>query len=432
MSNSLAIATVTATLQRLVSAALDVAADSLKVSPGTLSVSTVRPTVGTAGLTKKGVNIYLFQVTPNPSARNDDLPTRRSGGEAVQRPRVAIDLHYLFSFHGADKFWEAQRALGITLQTLHARPVLSREMIAATISALGDSEGFEFMKTSNLADAIEPVRITLETLSLEEISKIWSVLFQTPYDLSVVCRASVVIVEAEETPAPSLPVHAVAVRAVPFAAPWVGEVTNAARHVPIVGDSTLSVRGRALRGDVTQVVIDGVPAPNGPDFLGDAELRFDLGGLPAPLAAGVHGLQVAHAVQVGEPPSSRLGSSSNVVPFVVHPRVTAVATGPLTTKTVAGETLCTGRVTLTFGAAVGRAQRAVVLLSRVSPAASPRAYAFEAKPRPSGPADPLTTLTIDFDVADVSAGTYAVRAQIDGADSALVAAAEDYPRVTLS
>ncbi|MFT3769509.1 MAG: DUF4255 domain-containing protein [Minicystis sp.] len=434
MSTSLAIATVTATLQRLLTGALGHAADDLSTSAtGKLEVSTVRPTTGTTGLTKKGVNIYLFQVTPNPAARNDDLPTRRPGGETVQRPRVAIDLHYLLSFYGADKFWEAQRALGITLQTLHARPVLSREMIASTVAALGGSSGFEFMKGSNLAEAMDPVRITIEPLSLEEISKIWSVLFfQTPYELSVVYRASVVVIDADETPAPALPVRSVGVRAVPFAAPAVDEVTNAARDVPILGGSTLAVRGRALRGDVTRIVIDGAAAPNAPDFLGDTEIRFDLGGLGAPLPAGVHGLQVAHALSIGEPPSPHLGSSSNVVPFVVHPRVTAVAAGALTKTTVDGETLCEGTVTLTFGAAVGRAQRAVLLLHRVTPAAPPRAYAFVAEARPSGPGDPLTTTTIDFAITGVSAGTYAVRAQIDGADSALLSAAEDYPRVTLS
>lgn len=431
MSNSLAIATVTATLQQLLTAALAHATDDLSTSPGKLEVSNVRPTVGTTGLTKKGVNIYLFEVTPNAALRNDDLPTRRGSGEVAQRPRTAIDLHYLLSFHGADKFWEPQRALGIALATLHARPVLSREMIAATVAAIGASSGFEFLQRSNLAEALEPVRVTLEPLNLEEISKLWSVLFQTPYELSVVYRASVVILEADETPAPALPTRSVAVRAVPVAAPIVDEVRSAEVGAPIVAASTLAVRGRGLHGDVTRVLIDGVPARDAPDFLGDAEIRFDLGGLSPALLPGAHALQIAHAVALGEPPSARLGSASNAVPFVVHPHLDAVAASAVTTTSAGGETLCAATITLTFDAPVGRAQRATLLLTRAEPGAPPRAYAFEAAPRPSGPADPIATLGVSFAVEGVSAGTYVARAAIDGAGSALLSASEGDPRVTL-
>src|SRR5215212_5514896 len=123
MSNYLAIATVTATLSRTLTAAVgtDVSA---------AGVTTLRPddAPGT------GVNVYLYQVGPNGAWRNADLPTRRDEGRLVQRPKVALDLHYLLSFYGDEAQFEPQRLLGSVVRTLHARPVLTREMIRNTVS----------------------------------------------------------------------------------------------------------------------------------------------------------------------------------------------------------------------------------------------------------------------------------------------------------
>jgi len=81
MSNHLAIATVTATLSRTLAAAVgtDVSA---------ANVTTLRPD----DAPERGVNVYLYQVTPDAAWRNADLPTRRDDGRLAQRPRVALDL----------------------------------------------------------------------------------------------------------------------------------------------------------------------------------------------------------------------------------------------------------------------------------------------------------------------------------------------------
>jgi len=91
MSNHLAIATVTATVRHILQRAADVDV------PGT-SVSTGRPDT----LTDDGarINVYLYQVTPNAAWRNIDLPWRDSDANMTQRPRAALDLHYLLSFTG--------------------------------------------------------------------------------------------------------------------------------------------------------------------------------------------------------------------------------------------------------------------------------------------------------------------------------------------
>jgi hypothetical protein len=91
MSNFLAIATVTAALRQTLNAVAGIDV------PGA-EVTTMRPDEPTN--TDARVNIYLYQVTPNAAWRNADLPTRRNDGGLVQRPQVALDLHYLLTFYG--------------------------------------------------------------------------------------------------------------------------------------------------------------------------------------------------------------------------------------------------------------------------------------------------------------------------------------------
>ena len=104
MSNFLAIATVTAALRQTLQAA--VSADV----PGA-SVTTHRPGAAGKSHAAPAVNVFLYQVTPNTARRNADLPTRRSNGQATQRPRAALDLHYLVSFYGDEGQLEPETRL---------------------------------------------------------------------------------------------------------------------------------------------------------------------------------------------------------------------------------------------------------------------------------------------------------------------------------
>ncbi len=201
MSNFLAIATATATLQQLL-------LESLGVDVPGADATTLRP--DNARLTTPGnygVNIYLYQTAPNAAWRNSDLPTRGASGRLRQRPKIALDLHYLLTFYGDEESLQPQRILGSVARTLHARPVLTGDMIQAAIDAAVSVDPGHFLSDSDLADAIERVKFTPVPLSLEELSKLWSVFFQTPYTLSMAYLGTVVMIEAEETPSLALPVR---------------------------------------------------------------------------------------------------------------------------------------------------------------------------------------------------------------------------------
>src|SRR5215210_6594531 len=104
MSNSLAIATVTATLSSILTDPVGKA-----VPDAEALVTMVRPDDSTNGTPDTGANIYLYQVAPNAAWRNADLPTRRpEGRQLAQRPRVALDLHYLVSFYGNEQSLQPQ------------------------------------------------------------------------------------------------------------------------------------------------------------------------------------------------------------------------------------------------------------------------------------------------------------------------------------
>lgn len=206
MSNHLAVAAVTASLVRYLQGA--VGADV-----GNAVVTAVRPDGPNSGVPEVGVNIFLYQATPNVAWRNQDLPTRRPDGSLNQRPQIALDLHYLLTFYGDETLLEPQRILGSTVRALHTRPILSRQEIRGAVAANA------FLAGADLADEIETVKLTPQPLTLEELSKLWSVLFQTPYTLSMAYDASVVLITANSQPTLVQPVQTPAIHVFPGVTP---------------------------------------------------------------------------------------------------------------------------------------------------------------------------------------------------------------------
>ena len=191
MSNALAIATVTTALAQTVRTAVQSVIDGA-------DVLTERPDA--TAIAQPRVRLFLYQTTPNSALRNDDLPTRSVDGKLAMRPTVALDLHYLLAFYGDETQLQTQQMLGAVARDLHARPLLTRQMILNAVASQA------FLNGSNLADAMEQVKFTPLHLSLEELSKLWSVFFQTPYALSVAYQATVVLIEREDIASRALPV----------------------------------------------------------------------------------------------------------------------------------------------------------------------------------------------------------------------------------
>jgi hypothetical protein len=398
MSNHLAAATVTATLSNTLQAALDAAAPGV----ANAKVTTLRPNTQ-ASQVPTGINIFLYQTLPNFSLRNEDLPTRRGSGSVAQLPQAALDLHYLLSFNGDDTKLEPQILLGIATRALHTQPVLTRQMIKDTLA----TQMFKSLEQSDLADAPELVRFTPIALSLEELSKIWSVVFQTPYVLSAVYRASVVMIEGLVTPQPALPVRSRVISVDASLGPVIEQVTSLSPSgaptppgTPIVAGDTLAIIGRDLKGAkaVTRVRIgDAIVVPD-TSAIDDTVIRVPL---PATLSAGAQTVQVVRG-PVAEP--SPLDRTSNTAAFALQPQITAQVVGTA--------------ARIGFTPPVGPQQRVVLLLNELtsSPTATPRAYRFDVPARTA--TAPATSL--DIDIRSVGSGVYLARVQVDGAESSVV------------
>ena len=99
MSNALAIAGVTAVLRDLLNDGL-INHDVSGVLGSSVTVSALPPdrVVPASGTEASQLNLFLYQVTPNPGWRNDGLPSRDATGRLrLSNPPLALDLHYLLS-----------------------------------------------------------------------------------------------------------------------------------------------------------------------------------------------------------------------------------------------------------------------------------------------------------------------------------------------
>lgn len=401
MSNFLAIATVTATLQRILQAAIN--ADNLSAI-----VTTLRPNAANG----QGwcVNLYLYHVTPNAAWRNSDLPTRRSGGETVQHPQLALNLHYLLTFYGDEGNLEPHRLLGSVVRTLHTMPVITRKMIGNTLDVL-KKQSITILADSDLMDQIELVRFTPISLSTEEISKLWSA-FQTPYNLSIAYQGSVILIESDVSTQMALPVQKPKLYIMPFRQPTIKQiVSREGEDSPIVVESTLVIKGKQLRGNVTQVFIGGEEAEN--ESVTDTEI---ISLLPKNLHAGVQSVLVVHKMSAS--PEEHLGMESNLAPFILHPNIKIMDGDKYV---IEYETIQENnaspektKVSMDLKPKIGSKQRVVLLLNEFQPASGKaRAYSSIAELRTED------TDTVDFIFQEKISGKFLVRVQVDGAESPL-------------
>ena len=198
MSNVLGPAHVTACLKRLF---LDMVNE--QVGAGLLGglvvrdteVTTIRPDkVPEDDITR--INIYLYQVTPNSEWENADAPSRNANGDLINLPKAAVDLHYLFSFHGGAEHGNAsnvdlfvQMLMAGVVRLLHESPWIN---IPRLVSTKVDEP---LVANSNMELERERVRFTPRKMTLDELTKLWTVFPNTPFHLSLTYTASVVFID---------------------------------------------------------------------------------------------------------------------------------------------------------------------------------------------------------------------------------------------
>lgn len=420
MSNFLAIATVTEILGQMILGAAEGALGKQVI------LNTKRPEDPTS-LDTANVFLYLYQVTPNGALRNNDLPTRSTDGRFQQKPQAALDLHYLIAFYGDDSELEPQRMLGAVVRDLHANAELQREQIRTGIV------GKNYLAGTDLAEAVELVKFMPTSLSLEENSKLWSIMLQTKHALSAAYQGSVVLIESDETPQQALPVSDRGVTGIPLIQPVIEQLrvldSNGAElpiNQSIELGATLLIKGKRLQGQETQVFINDTEITT--TSITDSEIRL----IPLPdtmpdgtaLHPGIKSMQIVQNVPLGEPPEAHSFTGSNVFPFALRPGSTVSLQGT--------------DIRIQFDLKVGKSQRVFLILNELTSNAKPKGYRLAA-PKDNGIPESSTATeatSIDFPIAGiVAAGTYLVRVQVDGAESLLqkntATGRYDQPQVTV-
>jgi hypothetical protein len=395
MSNHLAAAAVTASLKQLVQDALDVDVPGASAKVGRPETASPQDGVPT-------VNLFLYQVTPNAAGRNDHLAARGADGRLRGPSVVALELHYLLSFYGPLETFTPERLLASVARALEHKPILTRALLEKVIQ-----ENPGLLDATDLQRAREPVRATPVALGLDEMSKLWSVLFQVPYVLSVAYRCAPIFIETSESGSPGLPVTQVGVGTLLLGGPTIERVeAEAGPGWPILWNGKLSIRGAGLNRSGLGLRIGGRMVD--PSAVDSSATRIVLpltsatfGG--AELEAGSVLVELVLPPPAGAPAHHARVSDSGG--FALRSSV-SIAAPPISSLS--------GTLDVGFAPAVTKAQTVRLLLNQTGAQAA-RSYSLTAQPLDDN-AFPAATLAFTF--SEIEPGTYQYQAVVNGTASA--------------
>jgi Pvc16 N-terminal domain len=350
---------------------------------GAATVSAGKLDAIAAGTTS--TNLFLYQIEKNPGYASFDLATRNSKGEVVAKPLTAIDLSYLVSFSGQNE--QASNALmGYVIRAIHGMPGLSRARIQAAIAGTP-------IAAATLADQEPAIKLTMPSISLDELSKIWGMFSGSNYCLSIHLCASTVVLESDFDPEPALPVRSFAPGVVPNLGPSLESVVSKGLTAAdgIETGATLVISGKNLGAPGLQIKLDSGESLTPTPILspiGAVEVT-----LPASVPAGIRQLG-AETITPNGP------LTSGILPFVLRPKLASA------TKTTAKN------VRLVFTPSIGVNQSASAVFSLVGGSTSDQ---FRIDLPSSG--RPFVQAVVDC--AAIPNGRYFVRLRVDGAESLL-------------
>jgi hypothetical protein len=363
-------------------------------------VTTRPPDKARDTLSGNQLNVFLYHTTLDAAFRNMPVPgpVRDSG---AGRPPLPLCLYYLLTAYGEDDDdTVGHRVLGGAMSALHDHPLLTAADIRSSLEVEADFD---------LQHQREGLRVTLQPLSLEEMSKLWTT-FQTNYRISAAYEVSVVLIDSTLAARQALPVLQrgtddtgadvrgdVVPRLPTVTAVRVPDPTGAAA----LGD-TVVLAGHHLAGATTvRLTHPLLPAPR--------ELNPEPGGtddalsvvLPltatATLPSGGYTVAVVVPDTIAGAPVVR---TSNSVVLALAPRILTITPNPAARDVSGAVTL-----TVTTTPDPRPEQRVRLLLGDV-----------EFAPEPSPPAPGARV----FVVRGLTPGTYRARLRVDGFDSRFV------------
>jgi len=240
MSNFLAVGGVSATLQTLLKDRMElptgVPRPSLQVT-----VSTPQPEDNTQAAEPTRVNLFLYRVMENGALKNQMIPGQGHPSEHGHPP-LSLVLHYLLTAYGATddnglvNETRTHFLLGSAMRVLHDYPVITDSLmtIHSTPTQILDS---------SLRGEFENIKVCLDPISLEDLSKVWTALTR-PYRLSAAYTVSVVQIESRRIKTLAAPVLT---RRIHLAISKRPQISNVYRTPVLPGEPIGDIRAHVLQ-----------------------------------------------------------------------------------------------------------------------------------------------------------------------------------------
>lgn len=404
MSNPLAIAAVTATLRNLLIEGFSADGFDDNVNVTTQSLDKARGTNTNLG---SQVNLFLYQTQISAAWRNMDMPGQVKPGESGFAP-LALNLYYLLTAYGPDNddvSLLGHQLLGRAMSILHDHPILDAAQIEAALPL------------NDLHRQLERVRIIPQSLSVEDISKLWMT-FQTQYRTSTVYEVSVVLIESKRPTHTPLPVlqRGSADQGVDVTAsgtPFLQEVRFANRKPAAeLGDRLMLVGEQLDSGDTLRVqlnhpllkiplLLEPLPERKATELQVQLPSPTDKPEVAVDWLAGFFTL----SLRVERP--NLPAWTTNEISLKLAPRVSITAPVAASAGAIPEAPNGDVSITLTCMPQVRPEQRVILLFGDRQVAAQSIAAATDA----------MTPTTLTFVVLGAVPGTYTLRLRVDGVDS---------------
>jgi hypothetical protein len=133
------------------------------------------------------LTLFLYKVTENPDLKNAQhvLVPQANGSVVEQRAPLALDTYYLLTAHAPDQpdLLEAHRALSRAMRVFYDNGILHGSLLRAENPSTGLTER-------------SILRVTLNPISMEDMTRIWSVFPDTPFEISVTYLVTPVAIDS--------------------------------------------------------------------------------------------------------------------------------------------------------------------------------------------------------------------------------------------
>lgn len=282
------------------------------------------------------VNLFLYRVVESGWLKNQEIPGS-GNASAYGYPPLSLEMHYLVTAYGTrdvqSSFQEtlSHFLLGSTMRVFHDHAIVTEALLTVR-----DPVGTPILHDS-LVGEFEKVKISLEPVSLEDLSKVWTALTQ-PYRVSATYHVSVVQIESRQQR--QFPrrvkeprVSGARIFVIPFRYPRIQEIAVIWQDDPVVEKpypyarllDTLILKGTNLGSPQTRIKMGGLEMAVGLTQDSRIEVLVPDNLLPdgTPILPDKQLQPGAQTVEVmlGVPELPAAGFPSNQAVFMLTPRV---------------------------------------------------------------------------------------------------------------